>query len=217
MDIIPLVVQWFLSSVEYRQFGLNLATIGAFGTFFFTFLQGWSTLEQNRQIWKNKSGEGIESLMFGYSASYFLSFCYFGMYTGSVAAVFNGLLGFLYLPILFGICRFESVRLLYIATISLLGIAMIVLMMVVSDKDSLLMLYLFGILFFLAKQAWKVWKNNDMGELNLQYVLVFFVTCIFWTLYAFAIHSWPLEVFNILAVIIFSFMLKPWLKERFLS
>lgn len=214
MDITRLV-NWFLSSTEYVHFGLNAATIGALGTFVFTMLQGWSALKQNQQIWENESGKGIEVLMFGYTAFYFLAFCAFGVFVGSIAAVFNGLLGLLYIPILVGICKFEHIRLEHIAFAITLGIAMIASMAVVSDKNLLLMSYLFIMLFFLAKQAWKVWRSNDMGELNLEYILVFLATCTFWTMYAFAIHSWPLEVFNVLSVIVFLFMLKPWLSQKF--
>jgi uncharacterized protein with PQ loop repeat len=204
------IAQWFLHSPEYRALGYNLATFTFVGTSILSVMQGWSIVRQNSQIWAERTAANVEPLMFTYLFFYCLSFGSYGLDKGSVVATFNGMSGILYVPVLLGIVRFRNdIRFWHIATALLFGSAMVANMVMAGDKDSTLMIYLFGILFFIGKQAWKVWQSDDMGELNVEYVVVFLATAAFWLLYAFVTDSWPLKVFNTVAIFVFLAMLKP--------
>ena len=208
-------VRWFLESQEYQRFGWNLATISAGGTMFFAVLMIVFSLRQNRDIWRGRSAEGIEMSMFGYMCAYAFTFGYYGIFTHSLAAVINSTVGLSYIPILIGISMFrKDIRRRDIAIALLLGAGMVVGMVLTEEKDLLLMVYLFGILFFLGKQAWTVWITGTMGDLSPGYAWVFFLQSGVWLAYAIKVDAWPLEVFNGVAMIIFLLILKPWFVRK---
>jgi uncharacterized protein with PQ loop repeat len=204
------ILQWFLDSPEYRQGGFNIPTFVFIGTAVVTIAQSWSVIVQNRSIWAMRSAEKVEPLMFAYLLFYCLSFAVYGYLKGSVIELLSGLSGILYVPVLMGVVKFrDDIRPWHIVAVTVIGCAMLAGMVMVEDKDTTLLIYLFVILAFMGKQAWTIWHSDDMGELSVEWVVVYIAAFVFWFCYGFITGSLPLKVFNSVALILALIMLKP--------
>lgn len=201
------------STVEYRNWGWNAITIGAIGTAFFTILQGYGLLKQNRGIWEKESGESVSVSLFGYYLFYLIAFLVYGVEKKSMAIVFNGLLFLLCVPILVGLKRFKG-----FTKGERIGLCLFPLMPPImffgGSKDMLLLSFLFGIAFFLLFQVYEIWKEKSVGSLDFKMLVIFFLTSIFWTVFAFAIEDIGLMVFNPLALAIYTVIFALWAKYR---
>ena len=51
------IVLFFLNSGEYRNWGWNVATIGACGANLTTLVQLWGACGQNQRVWKSEKAE----------------------------------------------------------------------------------------------------------------------------------------------------------------
>jgi len=195
------VVHFFKNTVEWQGWGYNALTISFIATAVFTVLEGWGFLMQNRSIWRNKSGESISVSLFIYFGCLFMTVILYGYYIRSMAAIFNGMLGFLHLPILFGLWKYKGFTKLEKAASCLFPL-MIPAMIFLPWKDLLMISLLFGTIIPLVMQLYEMWRAKSAGVLNARFVAILIISTAFWVVYAFAIQNWVMEVIYPLTLVI---------------
>lgn len=199
-------MEWLIdlleSTVEYREFTENgffsLGILTALGTVAFTFAQAYGAWEQGRTIWRKRSGEGMSSIMILYSTCYFFAFIVYGAWRTSIAMVFNGLLGFVFIPAVMGLWRFRGFRVRDWVCLAVF-LALVPLMALVEWKDLLLLVSLGGVIVTVIPQtvaAYRAWQKGDPGAIEPKFFAMFMATNAFWFVYALAIGNWPLQIFN---------------------
>jgi len=203
--------EFIKNSAEYIGWGFNSPTITALITAFLTLVQGYGVWAQARGIWKKKNADSVSEPLFAYSAFYFFAFIIYSIFAGRLAMLFNGLLGFLYIPIIIGICKFKRIKTWEWIFTAILP-AMIFLMYFVSDKDTLLFIFLIGSLFGAVMQVWEVFDKKRRGNFNLTFLLVFLITNVFWLIYGVVISNWEFEIFNSASIAVFLFGLYLYIK-----
>jgi len=202
-------------TVEWREWGWNIPTIGAVGALCFSSLQGVGLWKQGARIWRDQAAPTVSVPLFTYSMWYFFAFIVYGIQGASITVTLAGTLGFLHIRIIRGVARFEGLKsrertFLWIAPL------MVPIMFSAPEwgiREELLMVYLFGVLGFLIPQAYRAWKSPAPKDLDPSFMTMFLLAGAFWFIYAFALDSWALQIFNPLVVIIWSFMLTMWWKK----
>src|SRR3989344_5572692 len=97
------LVEVLKSTAEYRNFGLNEATVGAFLVIPASYLQGTGFWNQGRKIWEDKSGASVSTLFIAYFFFFFVTFAVYGARERSMAMTGNGFLFLTILPVLAGL------------------------------------------------------------------------------------------------------------------
>ncbi|MDO8556858.1 MAG: hypothetical protein Q7R98_00110 [Candidatus Jorgensenbacteria bacterium] len=209
-------MEWFLEilrkTLEYQNFGFNELFISAVATVIFTVLQGYGVLMQGRRIWRERSGESISVTFFSYATFYFLAFLVYGAEKWSIAMVFNGVLGFVHIPILAGLLKFKGFtrnEWILLGAFSTMVPAFFILDG--EPQEVFLMICLLGILATLVKQTLDTWsyvKLRRSGRadkpiaLEPRFLVSFMATNAVWFIIALCIGNWPLAVFNPLAFLL---------------
>lgn len=205
-------LEWLRQTQEYRNFGLNPLFISATLTVVFTIVQGYGLFQQSGRVWRDRSGESLSVIFFGYAMFYFLAFMLYGAQKQSIAMTLNGALGYVHIPILAGILKFKGFtrkEWLFLGMFSLMVPAFLVLK---GDLlEIMLMACLFGILVTLGKQTIETWSFVKLRRtggadkpiaLEPKFLLAFMTTNVFWFVFALYIASWPLIIFNPLAFLL---------------
>ncbi|TAL49437.1 hypothetical protein EPN83_00825 [Patescibacteria group bacterium] len=208
-----MIEQWLRESVEWRNWDLNVVTISFIATVFFTILSGWSLVKQKNTIQQMESGKAVSVPLFSYLCSLFFTFLYYGIVTNSIAPVINGLLGILYLQVLFGLWRHKGFsknerRLVKILPLIPLG------MIILPWKDTLMTAAFAGGLLAVAHQLYELWQARDPGAVDINYVSVFFVSTLFWTIYAYAAGNVPLQIINPPTLVVLTAIILLWFRYR---
>ncbi|PIZ98397.1 MAG: hypothetical protein COX77_04590 [Candidatus Komeilibacteria bacterium CG_4_10_14_0_2_um_filter_37_10] len=198
--------------VEIQNFGFNSITITALMTMIFTILQGVGITQQGKKIWQEKSARSLSPELFFLLLFYFLSFFFYGWSKDSLAMCFNSLLGLLYIPIIVGIYKFQTLSLIK-KIIFFLTSLIVPMMIILQEKDIFLLVLLLISLLVLITQPLAMLKEKSRGSVDLNYILIFFVTSVFWLVYSMIINNWPLEIFNSLAIIVYLWIL--WLYHQY--
>jgi len=183
------------NSEEYINWGVNLPTITALMTALLTCLQGYGILAQSKAIWKKKNADSVSEPLFAYNTFYFFSFIVYSIFENRLAMLFNGLLGFIYIPVIVGIFKFKKIKTWERVFTGSLPI-MIFLMFITPDKDTLLLIFLSGCIFGAVMQFQEILKAKSRGNFNLKFLTVFLITSVCWLIYGVAINSWVFEIFN---------------------
>lgn len=204
------MIDFIKATYEYKHWGVNLMTFCFFATVFFTFFQCWSFLKQNSAIWKS-NGKSVSVTLFGYWCFYFITFGIYGFYKHTAAMMINGLTGIFCIPILIGLYKkkgFTKGEKFFLCVAP----AMIPIIVMIQQKDTFIMMLLFGILFAASFQPYEIWKKKDAGSVDIRIIIVFSAASVFWFFYALKINNWPLIVFNPLSFIILSVTYALWIK-----
>jgi hypothetical protein len=210
-----ILIEIIKGTVEFQNWGLNILTISALGTVFFTLLQAWSLLRQNKAIWQNRSGESINVTIFSYWLFYFMAFTIYGFGNKSIAMVANGLLFIVFIPIILGLWKFKKFNLIEKLGFSVFWIIPLKMHIdPISDRQNLLLIFLIGILLFSIFQPYEVWKNKHPGSIEPKMLLVFMATNIFWFVYGLTIKDMALIVFNPLGFLVFAVTFWLWRKYK---
>lgn len=205
------MIEFLKNTVEYRQWGMNALTISFLFTLIFTGFQWWSYEWQKIKIVRNKSGEGVSVILFAYWIAYLTSLIVYGTYKSSLAMLVNG---FLYIPcifILIELWKYKGFAVLDIIAI-LCFAGMPVVMFVGENKDTIFLMFLFGILAPMLKQVYEILDSKDASDLDPRSMIVFMATNVFWFIYALKINHFALRVFNPISFLIFAIMLMLWKK-----
>ncbi len=205
--------RWVQGTVEWQNWGWNALTISFIATVAFTLFQGWGLWKQDQTIRESRSGESVSVLFFSYFGCVFFSFLCYGFIIKSVAAAFNGLLGFLHVLVLVSLWRFKGftpIEKLLAAAFPLAIVAMVT----VPWKNALLLLLMGGSLLPMAHQPWEMWRNKSAGAVDIRFIAIFMASTVFWTIYGFAIDNWVLEIINPSALTILVITSFFWFKYR---
>ncbi len=195
------VISFFNNTVEWQGWGYNALTISFIATAVFTVLEGWGFWMQNLSIWRNKSGESISVSLFIYFGCLFITVIVYGYYIKSIAAIFNGMLGFLHLPILFGLWKHKGFTKLEKGALSICPL-MIPAMIFLPWKDLLMISLLFGTIIPLSMQLYEMWRTKSAGVVDARFIAILIISTAFWVVYAFAIQNWVMEVIYPLTLVI---------------
>jgi len=156
---------------------------------------------QNLSIWRNKSGESISVSLFVYFGCLFITVIAYGYYIKSIAAIFNGMLGFLHLPILFGLWKYKGFTKLEKGAFYVFPL-MIPSMIFLPWKDLLMISLLFGTIVPLVMQLHEMWRAKSAGVVDPRFIGILIISTAFWVVYAFAIRNWVMEVIYPLTLVI---------------
>ncbi len=193
MDVVLAIKNTVEGTVEGKEFGWNTITIVALATIFFSFLQGYGIIRQSKEIWRRESGESITPAFFFYNFIYFLTFFVYGIEEKYIAITFNGALCFFYIPILLGLKKFKKFsRLDKILILSMTP--MIPLIFIYPDKSHLLFAFSLISLVVIILQFKVILETRKFGAFSVQYLWMFFITSVFWSIYYMATKNWLLEI-----------------------
>ena len=215
------VIHFLKNTVEWQGWGYNALTISFIATAVFTVLEGWGFWIQNRSIWQNKSGESISGSLFIYFGCLFVTVIAYGYYIKSIAAIFNGMLGFMHLPILFGLWKYKGFTKLEKGALYVFPL-MIPAMIVLPWKDLLMISLLFGTIIPLAMQLYEMWREKSAGVINARFIGILIISTAFWVIYAFAIENWVMKVIYPVTLVIlililvlrFHYAYPSWYREK---
>jgi hypothetical protein len=118
---------------------------------------------------------------------------------------FNGLLGFLYLPIMAGFINFGKLDWKQKLSIPLLSL-IVPIMIFARNKDFFLLFLLVGTGAVLLAQLWELIRTGVRGVIDLRYIITFLVTNVLWFIFALSIKNLLLMIFNGAAILIYVFV-----------
>jgi len=207
------------STVEYQNWGWNIFTISAIGTFLFTVLQGWGLWKQNRAIWRTRSGKSISAHFFIYWAWYFSSFLVYGLAKHSIAMVVNALQGVVIIPILVGLWKFNEGFTVKEKSFFRLCIMMPAVMIFVAWYHITLMeitffLYLMGLLVVGLFQLFKLVDEGRPGVVEPRLIMAFMAAAVFWEVVGIKMNDLPLTIFNPMSFTMSGIILGLWWKYK---
>lgn len=207
------------STVEYKNWGLNIFTIAAIGTFVFTLLQGWGLWKQNQIIWREQSGKSISAHFFIYWGWYFASFLVYGAAKYSMAMIANSLQGIIVIPILIGLWKFNGGFTAKEKTFFRLCVFMPVAMFIAARYRTALMevvffVYLMGLLVFGLFQLFKLVDEGKPGVVEPRLIVAFMAAAVFWEVVGIKMKDLPLTIFNPMSFTMFGVILGLWWKFR---
>ncbi|TSA46244.1 hypothetical protein D4R51_00445 [bacterium] len=204
------------STIEYQEFTANgffsAGILTALGTVLFSCLQGYGIFEQGRTIWRKRSAERVSNLLVLSGASYFLTFIVYGISRVSIAAVFNGLLGFVFLYPASGLLKFRGFRMGEWAYF-MVFLSAIPTMVFIGDKDTFLFVLLMGLLvtaFPQTAEAYRAWRKGDPGSIEPKFFISFLIAGLFWFGYGLWFGKWVFVVFNPISSVNLSLALIFW-------
>lgn len=191
------------STVEFQNWGTNKETLVFLVTVLFTMFQGWSLFSQGITVHRKRSGESLSVVLFIYGASYFFTFFAYGITRGSVAIMFNGLLGVPCLVVLLSLIKFKGLskgdrKILMVLP---LMIPLAYLLRGVP-QDTLVLVGLLGLLFPMLDQVREIQRTKRPGSVDPRFLLTFMAASLFWFLFGLYGGGWIFLVFNPLSFII---------------
>ncbi len=198
--------------VEIKGFGFNLLTFVFAGTIFFSVLQGWGLWRQTQKVWESRSGDSVSVLFFGYGMFYFFAFIFYGIHEAKLAAILNGALGFVYIPLMVGLHKFKGFTRKEVSLLIVFSL-MVPAMIFMPVRQMLLMIFLFGVAGATIFQIVELVKLGKAGVIEPRFYAVFIITAFFWWGYSFLVNDWPLKVFNPLAIVLNLIILFLWFKD----
>ncbi len=196
--------EFLKNSAEIKNFGFNILTLSFLGTIFFSCLQGWSLFKQGKKIWDFEDGRSVSIVQFGYWAAYFFAVIPYGFSMGSIALIFNGLVGIPCVYILLGLWKFKDSERWYEWPAAISFLAIIVIMIVadeVTEKEMIFSVSLFGVFIFGLFQIYEIWKEKDTGSVDIGVQKIFIATSVFWLIYSARVGNIPLLVFNPISIV----------------
>lgn len=199
--------------VEIQNFGVNFLTAVFFVTLFFTILQGYALIKQNRKIIKNRSGKSVSFIFFSYFSFSAIAIIFYGLNKDSLALTINGLVGFIGLAIIVNVWRFKKVSLKekFIGFGSSIIIPIIIL---IPQKDELYLICGLIISGSLLLQVLEIWKNRDSGSVHPSQAIVSLFSSSFWLSYGFMVGLWPMKIINSLFLLLWLSLLLSYLKFK---
>src|SRR3989338_9388044 len=188
------ILNFFTTSVEYQNWGWNASTFWALGINAFTAIEWWGLQQQNKKIWKERSGESLSVTLFSYVLFAFLAFIFYGVAINSISSVINGLvLGVMYIFVVSGLWRFKkwSVR---EKTQFWTFASILPAMAFLPWYNEMFLLISVDMMVAGATMPWELWKAGKRGVLEIRLLVTYLASTIFWVGYAFDIEQWVLEI-----------------------
>lgn len=188
--------------VEIQNWGFNILILSSLMTMVFSIFQGYGFIKQAQKIWQSRSAKSISAPFFFLFFFYFIAFVIYGFYKNSLAIIFNGLLFIVCVPVVAGVIKFKKMTLIDWLSF-FISVAIVPAMILIKEKDTFVFFLLAVSLVVLTTQLLAIVREKSSGSIEIKFVIIFFVTGIFWFIYACYIDNWPLKIFNFFAVTIY--------------
>jgi len=188
--------------IEVQNWGLNPTIIFSLLTMIFTVFQGYGFVKQAQKIWREKSAKSISAPYFFLFLFYFFAFIFYGWHKDSLAMVFNGLLFITCIPVAIGIIKFKQMRVFDWVAFAL-SAAIVPITIIVKEKDTFIFLISIVSIAVLVSQLLAIIKEKSCGSIEIKFVVIFLATALCWFVYACYISNWVLQIFNIVAGVIY--------------
>lgn len=193
--------------VEIQQFGVNILTGLFLITLGFTVLSMFALYKQSQKIRRRESGESVSFNYFAFLGFSALGYSYYGWYKFSLALAINGLLGIFALIIVFNLLKYKRIT----TKEKIIGLVIspltIPLVIILEQKDELLVICGGIMLIVLFMQVYEIWKNKDAGSFHPMQAVFGIISGSFWVFYAFWVNIWPLKIFTPISLLIWTLML----------
>lgn len=184
---------WLESTIEYRMWGMNAATVGFIGTCILTVVECAFAWLQVRRIWREESADALAPAMFIYSAGANLSSLIYGLSIGSLALVIGSMLVLTFIPIVYGIAKYSGLNPKHWTLIGLI-VAALTLMAATDYKAQFFLYGSTGAVASILSQPWKMFRLRRVGVLQVSLVWVYAIGTSFWLVYALAVQDVPLMI-----------------------
>jgi len=210
------LIEIIKNTVEYKNIGLNVITISFLATILITSFQIRAAIKQNRKIKKNESSESWTITLFAYLCFYYLSFIFYGFSENSITLFLSGLPGFLYIPIMIRVWKYKKKS--WPDVLASLFLSLIIPLMIISDDRGVLLIIMFGIgAVAMLAQTYQMIKSNDFKDVEPEFLISFFVSSLFWLIYASAIGDELVQFSSGLTLVFLFFFIilyYRWYKKR---
>jgi uncharacterized protein with PQ loop repeat len=199
--------------IEFQHPGLNVVTISALGTAFFTLLQSWGTTKQYRTIRRLQSGKSIPMIFLAFMSAEFVAFGIYGFRQSSLAMTFNGIC---FLPTVlayFAAGRYpdgDGKRLWHaVFILFIFG------MLWVKNPQWVLGAMMVTICVVFTQSPIEIYRKKDAGAVDPRMVISYIAASVFWATYAWCIRDWVICGVNIYLGLVLIATLDLWRKYRF--
>jgi len=189
------ILNFLLTSKESQNWGYNASTFWVLGVNAFTIVEWWGLRQQNKKIWKEKSGESLSVTLFSFGLFAFFSFVLYGAAIGSVSSVINGLvLGSMYASTTYGIWLFKKWNVREKVQFWLFAFTTILPMAIFPWYDEMFLIIFSGMIVATATWPWEIWKTGKTGVIEILLLITYLASTIFWAGYALDIEEWVLQI-----------------------
>ena len=202
-----------MSFVEFQNFDLNALTISAIATLFFTTIQAWGLLKQNKLIWREKSGEAVSITWFTCFGFMFAVIFIYGIEINAGALMYNGLLALFHIPVLIGLAKFKGFtlkqRLIFAACV-----LAVLIMILFPIKDEIFLTFSFISVVSLVMQPLEMWRSKSAGVVEIKLIKIYTAATAFWVIYAYSVGNWVMKITTPSALVVLIITIALWLKYR---
>lgn len=193
------------NTVEFKNFGFNAVTTSFITTLVITMLQIIAAIKQKKKIKLNQYKNNWTLTLFAYLSFYFLAFIFYGISRNSLALFLSGIPGFFYIPILIHIWVYkENSKLDRICSIALFFMIPFI---AISQYKGLVILFIFSLgAASMLMQTYKMIKAKDYKDVEPAFLFSFFISSLFWFIYATAINDQVVQVSSGLSLVFLGFL-----------
>ena len=198
---------------EIQNFGINALTTVFIITLIFTLLTAYAFFKQNKKIVRDRSGISVSFILFCHCGFGGIGVTIYGIYKNSLALTINGCAGFIALAIVINLLRFKKISLKE----KIIGFGIIILLpLILWIKQKDLLYFISGLAFnlIILIQILEIWKNKSSGEIHPGQIVVNLLSAIFWSIYAFIMGIWAIEISGPTGVILWTILLITYLKFK---
>lgn len=207
------ILDFLRSTVEWKNWGMNILTFSSIGAIIITMFQAWSFIKQSRTIWNKRSGDSVSMMMFGYALFHLMAFTVYGFAERGITIIINGLLFLCVIPIVIGLFKFKRITRAERHCVTAFGMLPAV-MFFIPYKQIFLLCLLTCLLVAFAFPAYEIWRNKDAGVVEVRVTIASMTANMFWGVYAFMVGDVPLMIFNPLSFMLMVSTLLLWIKYK---
>ena len=197
------MLDWIEFTKEYENWGFNIATLSALGTFFFTTWQLLALFKQYRNL---KTGVSVSVVWNTYFAANFFAFIFYAYDARSVAMGFNAMLGFGHLLVVWGLWKvmaFTWFQKAFLVTLVLQPLFMWLTPLDIVDlglvevtwRQVLFWFYSLGTIFAFYMMPYAMKQAGERGDLSFGLLVSYVFSTGFWWLFAVFAVADPVLIF----------------------
>ncbi|MDO8435275.1 MAG: hypothetical protein Q7S89_01170 [bacterium] len=191
--MLELLLAW---SVEYQKFGWNAATIVAAGMALFGLIEAWGTWEQHKTIERLGLGDSVPVLMFSFFIAYMGAFVFYGVYGRSIAIIVTAVpLVIVDICVLTALHRLKGfTRRERVLTYVFLSAIPAMALLSADGRKALFLLLNLAAVWAIALQPIELWRTKNVGAVNVNMAVTYFLGTIFWIGVGFSMGDEVLKV-----------------------
>jgi len=198
--------------MDLGRFGWDILTFSFIGTVVTNLIGLWGIGEQNRKVWRVRSGRSVSVTMMSYSAAFLTAAAVYGVSKYGLDMPENALAVNLirvpvFIAVLVGLWKFKGFTVCE-TVLCVLFAVMVAATALLPCKDWIFLALCIGTWFSLLPQAAEIWKHGR-GVADVRFLWVTVFSAFIWTVYGFALGDWVLSLTNpvFLAIILATLVL----------